>query len=164
MVTNSAWLQVRGATDTGVRAVSARDARLIVAVPERYDVAPVSPLGRRPTPAQSSSFAEAAVRWSPPGKTVMVHVGAHRVEEACELARHAAGAGAHAVSSLPPLSYPFEDIRRYSELSSNSREASETIVAAEVPTSLTVPASTASGRSVQSRITRTGFPREGASS
>src|SRR5438874_3183512 len=62
---------------------------------------------------QRKRVAEAAVRWSPPGKTVMVHVGAHRVEEACELARHAASAGAHAVSSLPPLSYPFEDIRRY---------------------------------------------------
>ena len=35
---------------------------------------------------------------------------------------------------------------------------------ASAPTSLTVPASTPSGRSVVSRMTRTGFPREGASS
>src|SRR3981189_2099430 len=34
----------------------------------------------------------------------------------------------------------------------------------EVPTSMTVPASTASGSSVVSRMTRTGLPNDGASS
>jgi N-acetylneuraminate lyase len=62
---------------------------------------------------QRKRVTDCAIRWSPPGKTVIVHVGAHRIEEACELAGHAATAGAHAVSSLPPLGYSFEDIRRY---------------------------------------------------
>ena len=38
------------------------------------------------------------------------------------------------------------------------------MAAALAPTNLTVPASTASGRSVTSRMTRTGLPSEGASS
>ena len=38
------------------------------------------------------------------------------------------------------------------------------MVSSSTPASFTVPASTASGRSVSFRTTRTGFPREGASS
>jgi hypothetical protein len=45
--------------DPGVRAVSAHDGRLIVAVPERNDVVPVGPLDRGPAQAQRSSFTEA---------------------------------------------------------------------------------------------------------
>ena len=45
---------------------------------------------------------EAAVRCSPPGKLVVAHVGAQSLEDALHLARHAADAGAHALSSLPP--------------------------------------------------------------
>jgi N-acetylneuraminate lyase len=38
---------------------------------------------------------------------VMAHVGAMSTREACELASHAAGAGADAVSSVPPMYYRF---------------------------------------------------------
>ncbi len=49
-----------GAAGPGVREVAAQpDARLIVAVPERDDLAPVGPLGRRPVSAERSSFTEA---------------------------------------------------------------------------------------------------------
>jgi N-acetylneuraminate lyase len=58
--------------------------------------------------------AEAAVRNSPPGAQVVVHVGSHRTEDAIELARHAGRAGAHAVSSLPPSgAYSFKEVREY---------------------------------------------------
>ncbi|MCX6625379.1 MAG: dihydrodipicolinate synthase family protein, partial [Acidobacteria bacterium] len=60
--------------------------------------------------------AEAAVRSSPKGKTVIVHTGAHSTADAVELTRHAARVGAHAVSSLPPSPYyTFEEIRAYYE-------------------------------------------------
>jgi hypothetical protein len=48
-----------GATNPGVHSVSTRDVRLVVAVPERDDMAPVGPFSHRPTPVQSASFAEA---------------------------------------------------------------------------------------------------------
>jgi N-acetylneuraminate lyase len=68
------------------------------------------------TAAMRKTVAEAAVRCSPPGASVIVHVGAYRPEEAIELARHAAAAGAHAISSLPPLgAYSFAEIRQYYE-------------------------------------------------
>lgn len=58
--------------------------------------------------------AELAVRCSPAGKTVMVHVGAHRAADAISLATHAARVGAHAISSLPPLgNYSFVEIKEY---------------------------------------------------
>jgi capsular polysaccharide biosynthesis protein len=50
-----------GVKDPGVRAVSAYDGRLIVAVPEQDDLMPVGPLDRRSTQAQQSSFTEALV-------------------------------------------------------------------------------------------------------
>src|SRR5437868_13663039 len=46
---------------------------------------------------------EAAVACSPKGKSVIAHVGAARVEDAIELARHAASRGVAAISSLPPM-------------------------------------------------------------
>ena len=48
--------------------------------------------------------------------------------------------------------------------SRSSVVTSATIVSSSVPTSRTVPAATASGRSVVSRMTSTGVPRLGASS
>ncbi len=66
--------------------------------------------------SQRRRVTEAAVRCSPAGKNVIVHVGAARQDEAAELARHAAEAGAHAVSSLPPgAGYSYQDVRRYYE-------------------------------------------------
>jgi N-acetylneuraminate lyase len=47
---------------------------------------------------------------------VIVHVGASCTADAVELTRHAAAAGATAVSSLPPVgNYSFEEIRAYYE-------------------------------------------------
>ncbi len=58
--------------------------------------------------------AEVAVRCSPAGKTVMVHVGAHRTADAVRLATHAATVGVHAISSLPALgNYSFVEIKNY---------------------------------------------------
>ncbi len=66
--------------------------------------------------AQRKRVAETAVRCSPAGKQVIVHVGASSTAEAVELARHAARAGAHAISSLPPAgAYSFLEIRTYYE-------------------------------------------------
>jgi capsular polysaccharide biosynthesis protein len=47
------------AATPGVRAVSTRDTRLVVAVPERHDLAPVGPLHHGPAPAERSDFTEA---------------------------------------------------------------------------------------------------------
>jgi N-acetylneuraminate lyase len=69
-----------------------------------------SPVGIR------QQVAEAAVRHSPKGKKVIVHVGAARLAEAVQLARHAERIGAHAISSLPPAgNYKFPDLRLYYE-------------------------------------------------
>jgi N-acetylneuraminate lyase len=57
-----------------------------------------------------------AVKNSPEGKTVIVNIGSYTTAEAVELAKHAARAGVHAVSSLPPSgSYSFSEIRAYYE-------------------------------------------------
>lgn len=59
---------------------------------------------------------EAAVANTPAGRHVIAHVGAASTADAVRLARHAAKAGAHAVSSLPPGSaYSFDEVRRYYE-------------------------------------------------
>ena len=50
-----------GTTDPGVHAVSVPDARLVLAVPERDDLAPLGPLDRRSASAQRSSFTLAVV-------------------------------------------------------------------------------------------------------
>jgi N-acetylneuraminate lyase len=67
--------------------------------------------------AQRKQVTEAAVRNSPPGKSVIVHVGANTTADAIELTRHAARTGAHAISSLPPLigGYSFAEIKSYYE-------------------------------------------------
>lgn len=63
---------------------------------------------------QRKQVTEIAVQASPPGKSVIVHVGASRTADAIELARHSARAGAHALSSLPPLGgYSFPELRAY---------------------------------------------------
>jgi hypothetical protein len=45
-----------GAQDPGIHEVSAHDARLVVAVPERDDIVPVGPLDRGLVPAERSDF------------------------------------------------------------------------------------------------------------
>lgn len=64
---------------------------------------------------QRKRITEAAIRNSPRGKQVIVHVGASNAREALELATHAASAGATAISSLPPLTgnYSFGEIESY---------------------------------------------------
>lgn len=57
---------------------------------------------------------EVAVRNSPKGARVVVHVGAANTSEAVALAVHAARSGAAAVSSLPPAgSFSFAEVRAY---------------------------------------------------
>src|SRR5439155_23822668 len=57
---------------------------------------------------------ETAAACSPAGKIVIAHVGAARVEDAIDLARHAASQGVAAISSLPPTGpFSFEEIREY---------------------------------------------------
>ncbi|MBK9167517.1 MAG: dihydrodipicolinate synthase family protein [Bryobacterales bacterium] len=62
-------------------------------------------------PEVRRAMTEVCVRCSPPGKNVVVHVGAPRLDEAIELARHAERAGAHALSSLPQGPYTLPEIR-----------------------------------------------------
>ena len=63
---------------------------------------------------QRMQVVEAAVRHTPAGKTVIAHVGAYSTAEAIALGKHAASAGAHAISSLPPLAgHSFAEIRSY---------------------------------------------------
>lgn len=72
--------------------------------------------GLQQTEDQRKQVAEAAVRCSPAGKQVVVHVGAHSTAAAVDLARHASKSGAAAVSSLPPSgAYSFDEIRAYYE-------------------------------------------------
>lgn len=63
------------------------------------------------------AIVETAMACTPKGKHVIVHVGAASLDEAMALSSHAARAGAHAVSSLPPTSaqFSFADVRRYYE-------------------------------------------------
>src|SRR5216683_4788222 len=64
--------------------------------------------------AMRKAALETAVASSPAGKSVIAHVGAARVEDAIELARHAASQGVAAISSLPPMgAFSFEEIRAY---------------------------------------------------
>ena len=70
--------------------------------------------GLQQTVVTRQKAAEIAVRCSPKGKTVIVHVGAHDSADAIQLARHAQRIGAHAISSLPPGGVTrFADIRQY---------------------------------------------------
>jgi N-acetylneuraminate lyase len=56
---------------------------------------------------QRQRIVETAVASTPRGRHVVVHVGAASLKEAQALSSHAARAGAHAISSLPPLSGQF---------------------------------------------------------
>jgi N-acetylneuraminate lyase len=59
---------------------------------------------------------EVAVANTPSGRTVIAHIGAASTDVALRLARHSCGAGAHAISSLPPGSgYSFPEVRAYYE-------------------------------------------------
>lgn len=66
---------------------------------------------------QRQAVVETAMACTPRDRTVIVHVGAASLHEALALSSHAAKAGAHAISSLPPTSAPFSfaDLRRYYE-------------------------------------------------
>lgn len=58
--------------------------------------------------------AEVAVKSSPKESKAIIHVGAARLPDAIQLAKHAARIGAAAVSSLaPPGSYSFTEVRHY---------------------------------------------------
>jgi N-acetylneuraminate lyase len=64
--------------------------------------------------AMRQQLAEAAVKGSPKGKLVIVHVGAAHLADAVQLARHAERVGASAISSLPPAgTSTFPELRRY---------------------------------------------------
>jgi N-acetylneuraminate lyase len=73
---------------------------------------------------QRKAIAERAVACSPHGRHVVVHVGAASLDEAVTLSSHAAKAGAHAISSLPPLSgqFAFSDALRYYEALARASE------------------------------------------
>ncbi len=68
--------------------------------------------GMQQTVAQRKRVVEASVAATPSDRQVIVHVGAHCVEDAVTLVRHAAATGATAVSSLP-MGSTFEEIRTY---------------------------------------------------
>lgn len=70
--------------------------------------------GLQQAPEQRKRVTEVAVKATPKGKTVIVHIGAASTSTAIELARHAERAGAQAVSSLPPAgSYSMDEVRAY---------------------------------------------------
>ena len=66
---------------------------------------------------QRQTIVEAAVASTPRGRHVVVHVGAASLDEALALSSHAAKTGAHAISSLPPLSgqFGFSEVLSYYE-------------------------------------------------
>ena len=73
--------------------------------------------GMLQTVAQRKRIAEVAVKCLPADKAVLVHVGAHRLEDATELASHASQIGARGISSLPPHGdYTFAEILDYYRL------------------------------------------------
>lgn len=65
---------------------------------------------------QRKQVAEVAIKCSPAGKHVIVHVGATTTSDAIDLSKHAARIGAHAVSSLPPPgNYSLTEVKSYYE-------------------------------------------------
>jgi N-acetylneuraminate lyase len=69
------------------------------------------------TVERRKQVAELALKCLPAGKPVLLHVGAHRLEDAIELAKHASRIGIAAISSLPPHGdYTFAEIRYYYQL------------------------------------------------
>ena len=73
--------------------------------------------GMLQTREQRQAVVETAMACTPRDRTVIVHVGAASLHEALALSSHAAKAGAHAISSLPPTSaqFSFADLLRYYE-------------------------------------------------
>lgn len=70
--------------------------------------------GLQQSVAMRKTALEAAMAATPKDKYVIAHVGAARLEDAIELARHAAAKGACAVSSLPPAgAFSYQEIRGY---------------------------------------------------
>src|SRR5262245_34498175 len=69
--------------------------------------------GLQLAPAVRKQVTELAVKASPKGKAVIVHVGAARTADAVDLAKHASKAGAAAVSSLPPAGVSFPEAKKY---------------------------------------------------
>ena len=63
--------------------------------------------------SERRKLAEAAVRNSPEGKTVIVHVGSHSLADSQALARHAGSKGAAGVSSLRPAGSSYEEMLDY---------------------------------------------------
>lgn len=74
--------------------------------------------------AQRQAIVETAVACTPRDRHVVVHVGAASLDEAVALSSHAAKAGAHAISSLPPLSaqFAFSEVLRYYEALARASE------------------------------------------
>ena len=70
--------------------------------------------GLQQSAEQRMRVTDVAVEHSPAGKQVIAHIGAFSTREAVALARHAAEAGAAAVSALPPFgAYSFPEIKAY---------------------------------------------------
>ena len=60
--------------------------------------------------SERRKIVEIAVRNSPAGRHVVVHVGAWSFPESRDLARHAEQAGASAISALPPAGASFAEL------------------------------------------------------
>ena len=73
---------------------------------------------------QRQAVVETAMACTPRDRHVIVHVGAASMDEVLALSAHAAKAGAHAISSLPPASgqFSFADLLRYYEALARSSE------------------------------------------
>lgn len=70
--------------------------------------------GLQQSTEQRKRVTETTLQLTPADRTVIVHTGAMSTAEAIELTRHAARAGAHAVSALPPIgSYSFREVKAY---------------------------------------------------
>ena len=75
--------------------------------------------GMRLSVANREMLVDCLISNLPREKKLLVHVGATQTEDALRLAKHAAKAGAHAISSLPPQG-KFSDVRDYYRLVSES--------------------------------------------
>jgi len=65
------------------------------------------------TSEERKRTAELAIDVAAKRGKIIVHVGTQDTRSACELARHAAAAGADAIASIPPISRPFPEILAY---------------------------------------------------
>src|SRR5690349_3224612 len=72
--------------------------------------------------SERKALVETAAQVSRGKGSLLVHVGAMRIEESIELARHAEQAGAAAISSLPPYSQPWSlpEVRGWFDRLSNA--------------------------------------------